>query len=976
MALESFYGGKPGVSPVIKARFKYINTNDAAYTTAIANGKTADKLKPFTMSECFADLSYKDVWYDELCIIDTDNKFNPNNGKIYRRTLEPNNGLHAEYLGQIVGPSGGAAKISIGSINNAKTEAVKKFNKEDQYVYIDSSTQEQTTKSPGPADEHGNGNANAIATLTTSTTGNNITMVPGKESSDNTYHDQIRYTWCNVRRNENNSLEDVWLYLGFEIPYTSWDVQTQIINYWDNRTSLVEDDFFDKDENGNFKTDEDGNYIPKHPFYHNLTFYIPRGTRGIGPEEISLVGKENGKQLNIDNEEDEEEEYTPLYSFDVIDYTNDVYSIKPSNGTQYYENTQPSFENNDPLKPKAWKQLSSKTYWVAKYILYNPKLGSVNNIPKYYNDSVYIYLGDYKDVKSVNLKPDGTLDFNWSSGEISTLGQKIKWIQNITTDFQRKETIIKENGEEEEKDHSGYGNMTIQYNTLKEKNQSETEDQSETEGQFETEENQYETYTVKIPLIKDIKLNIDRNSSNFGQFTIENNQEKNPVFLSETIPFVEKMLYYNTDTTLEDGITTRKEGTISVKYAGEQKDDPLTQLKYVKGISYNTNTSSEDENTTKEGTISVQYTGEASPTELTQLKYVKGISYNTNTDTLEDGTTKEGTISVQYTGKVKPTELTQLKYVKDIEYDDTTGSTNGTISAQYTGKANPTTLTQLKYVKNISINSDTQQLSYTNNIGTSTTLAAILNIAKEFCIDERGHLLAYYNSSEYRPNINVNIATYNSKDNLYCYAQNNPQNHFSKTQNWVYPIDTSKQKVKIAGWWHDLGEVYNQSGIHIVTEYVWSFEDIDPNYDPPCTVDNILKLFNGTLKKVETDEEAIESPYPNGEIKSSQTNIDLTGGIVCVKEMENPNGTTALVTGLFSYNYEKGKWFYLGNWEDVGGQESASVRIMPYSWEQDNVLPLSTDVNPIITFVTEEATDNVKDIAEVLGVLPWENFSE
>ena len=31
MALESFYGGKQGVSPVIKARFKYINEDDLAY---------------------------------------------------------------------------------------------------------------------------------------------------------------------------------------------------------------------------------------------------------------------------------------------------------------------------------------------------------------------------------------------------------------------------------------------------------------------------------------------------------------------------------------------------------------------------------------------------------------------------------------------------------------------------------------------------------------------------------------------------------------------------------------------------------------------------------------------------------------------------------------------------------------------------------------------------------------------------------
>ena len=31
MALESFYGGKPGYSPTIKGTFKYISTDDDRY---------------------------------------------------------------------------------------------------------------------------------------------------------------------------------------------------------------------------------------------------------------------------------------------------------------------------------------------------------------------------------------------------------------------------------------------------------------------------------------------------------------------------------------------------------------------------------------------------------------------------------------------------------------------------------------------------------------------------------------------------------------------------------------------------------------------------------------------------------------------------------------------------------------------------------------------------------------------------------
>jgi hypothetical protein len=35
MALESFYGGKPGISPVIRNSFKYINSQDPAFQAKI-----------------------------------------------------------------------------------------------------------------------------------------------------------------------------------------------------------------------------------------------------------------------------------------------------------------------------------------------------------------------------------------------------------------------------------------------------------------------------------------------------------------------------------------------------------------------------------------------------------------------------------------------------------------------------------------------------------------------------------------------------------------------------------------------------------------------------------------------------------------------------------------------------------------------------------------------------------------------------
>jgi hypothetical protein len=84
------------------------------------------------MDECLKDINYTDVWYGELCIIDTDNKMNPNNGKLYRRTLKQSDNKfvntedtrYAEYIGQIVGPSGGIPQFDFGSLDAERKKAV------------------------------------------------------------------------------------------------------------------------------------------------------------------------------------------------------------------------------------------------------------------------------------------------------------------------------------------------------------------------------------------------------------------------------------------------------------------------------------------------------------------------------------------------------------------------------------------------------------------------------------------------------------------------------------------------------------------------------------------------------------------------------------------------------------------------------------------------------------------------------------
>ena len=406
MALESFYGGKPGISPVIRNSFKFIDKKDPAYIAKKNSNTPYSKLspkeialleivdpslkskieqdpngsinwgneeysylKPFTMDECFADPNYRDVWYSELCIINTDNKMNPNNGKLFRRTLkrtetaiDAGDTKYAEYIGQIVGPSGGIPRFDFGSLDTERKKAIGKIaTYEADETPLDTSTWEYAYK-----DNEGNISTaipDEINDIAISDSGDsaNIQMVPGKgkdKNNNDIYHDKIRYTWCNVRRIVDGENADAWIYLGFEIPYTVFDVDVQKKNYRYKGDYLTD----------NSTTPENDNY---HPFSKSYTFNIPRGTRGIGPEEIFIVGKDN------------KEKPTPLYNFNAIKYLQEE--------DKYYIS-----DDTEQINP------SEDTYWVAKWTLYNPEDKS--------EPVVYQYLGSYKDIDKIDIDTNLEID--------------------------------------------------------------------------------------------------------------------------------------------------------------------------------------------------------------------------------------------------------------------------------------------------------------------------------------------------------------------------------------------------------------------------------------------------------------------------------------------------------------------------------------------------------------------------------------
>ena len=265
--MESFYGGRQGTPFLIKASFKTVNE----------------------MNVAFSNKDYTTVRYGEYCIIDTVNKNHKDNGKIYRRVVNGTGNIEdgsprAEFIGQIVGPSGGTAMIQIGGLSEVNDKYDAEIEARNNITDVDEKDLYQLM-----AYEDINGQStfvyngeNTATDLTVFATGTGeIDLVPGKDGDK--FNDVVRYSWFNVRKPEfdpnsenDEGLTETFCQIGFEIPYTITDFVVEPLPYYGN------------DNIGGVKIeqlpdDEEGN---EHPFYNKWKFSIPRGIPGSAVKNI------------------------------------------------------------------------------------------------------------------------------------------------------------------------------------------------------------------------------------------------------------------------------------------------------------------------------------------------------------------------------------------------------------------------------------------------------------------------------------------------------------------------------------------------------------------------------------------------------------------------------------------------------------------------------------------------------------------
>ena len=238
--MDSFYGGKQGISFVIKAKFDSVDQ----------------------MKQCFQDADYKAVWYGEYCIIDTINKNDKDNGMVFRRTLntagDTGDGC-AEYIGQIVGPAGGTPNIELGSLDNT----LNSFNDLRP-------TPPETDPAENTAIYYNNGseyisNFSSTPATFTSATASSIQYKSGKDYAiaSPAVTPAFRYNWYNFREAESDDsgFAPAKIVIGFEIPYV----------YNEFATDVVELDYFNSPTLS---------VTSPNDFYNIYTLEIPRGIPG------------------------------------------------------------------------------------------------------------------------------------------------------------------------------------------------------------------------------------------------------------------------------------------------------------------------------------------------------------------------------------------------------------------------------------------------------------------------------------------------------------------------------------------------------------------------------------------------------------------------------------------------------------------------------------------------------------------------
>ena len=367
--MYSFYGGRPGNSFIIITTYRSI----------------ADMVAKFKQGP-----NYTAVHYDEHVMINTVNKNDPDNGKVYRRGYDFTNTMGgAEYIGTIVGPAGKAPMLEMTTVADVKSKHASEG-------YDERFTSGQYS-------------------LT------NENLVPGKTGSG-TFNDAITWACCSIR-NEND--EDATAYIGFTFPYTVIDYETSWIEpyvagkYTDTSSATRVDD-------------------ETHPFFEKWHINVPKGVKGNAFMNLKVEAASTNVE-EYTGQADDINHGRAILAYDYYNY-DDYQNGSP---VRLYLGDYNMIDNvsiddegtitidyshdDDSVWTKKIKWVKSVTLNTETglfTVVYNHTTDASGNLTTY---TTYL---DW--INEVNIADDGTVTFGHTQKDDTVFDKKIKWVTGVT----------------------------------------------------------------------------------------------------------------------------------------------------------------------------------------------------------------------------------------------------------------------------------------------------------------------------------------------------------------------------------------------------------------------------------------------------------------------------------------------------------------------------------------------------------------
>jgi len=270
--MDSFYGGQQGISFIIKDKFDSIDDMNYCFS----HGYYPLKNNSSDISQWTNDTTrpYDNVWYGQYCIIDTPNKNNIHNGKVFRRTAynathSANSYDYAEFIGQIVGPAGGVPKLELESLAGNETKFDTRKVEENSSVYYTSGYDTTNQTVIYDDDATGANLYNVSPGKAIYKSGKDYLILPSDDEEVITSDTPaFKYNFYNFKTEaasdqQADSYQVSTIGMGFEIPYVDFDDPTiELLAYGSTPSVQVTQPFTNND------------------FLYQYNFKIPGGLPG------------------------------------------------------------------------------------------------------------------------------------------------------------------------------------------------------------------------------------------------------------------------------------------------------------------------------------------------------------------------------------------------------------------------------------------------------------------------------------------------------------------------------------------------------------------------------------------------------------------------------------------------------------------------------------------------------------------------